>query len=174
MECFSPLLRQHPTAFRQPPTAHYSAAHYSDSPLLRQHIIPTATLLRQPLLLDIIPTHYSDSPLFRQCKRSREDYSHNMNVKLEEAWKGGMKYAGKRCKDEIEEVANSLAISTERVKEWIGNRNAKERRENGEGKPMKRKAAITTGTNSYALFAKTVKGGGGEGPAQNKDFTISF
>lgn len=39
-----------------------------------------------------------------------------MNVKLEEAWKGGMKYAGKRCKDEIEEVANSLAISTERVK----------------------------------------------------------
>ncbi|XP_076112851.1 uncharacterized protein LOC143080738 isoform X1 [Mytilus galloprovincialis] len=91
-----------------------------------------------------------------------------MNVKLEEAWKGGMKYAGKRCKDEIEEVANSLAISTERVKEWIGNRNAKERRENGEGKPMKRKAAITTGTNSYALFAKTVKRGTMDGPTYCK------
>ncbi|CAC5368610.1 unnamed protein product [Mytilus coruscus] len=39
-------------------------------------------------------------------KRAREDYSNEMNEKLEETWKAGMKHAGKKCKENIEEVAN--------------------------------------------------------------------
>ncbi|VDH91615.1 Hypothetical predicted protein [Mytilus galloprovincialis] len=80
-----------------------------------------------------------------------------MNEKLEEAWNAGMKQAGKQCKESIENVANVLEIETERAKEWIGNRNARERRLNGEAKPTQKKVVIAGGTNAYALFAKTIK-----------------
>lgn len=43
--------------------------------------------------------------------------------------------------------------------EWIGNRNARERRENGVSRPPSNKVGIPTGTNGYSLFAKTVKRG---------------
>ncbi|XP_052096716.1 highly divergent homeobox-like [Mytilus californianus] len=87
-----------------------------------------------------------------------------MNEKLEEEWKAGMKHAGKQCKESIEKVSNLLEIGTERVKEWIGNRNARERRLNGEAKPTQKKVVIAGGTNAYALFAKTIKRGTMDGP----------
>lgn len=73
-----------------------------------------------------------------------------------------MKFAGKKCLQQIEEVSTTLGIPADRVKEWIGNRNAKVRADGG-GRLTQRKVSIPRGTNGYSLFAKTVKRGDMDG-----------
>ncbi|CAC5392407.1 unnamed protein product [Mytilus coruscus] len=56
--------------------------------------------------------------------------------------------------------------------EWIGNRNAKERRNNGKAKPTQKKAVIAGGTN--ALFEKTIKQGTMDGPTYMKHLSSEW
>ncbi|VDI68992.1 Hypothetical predicted protein [Mytilus galloprovincialis] len=75
---------------------------------------------------------------------------------LEAAWTAGMRSAGK---DQIiVEVALQLQLQPEKVKEWIGNRNAKESRRQG-GQTVKKSKILTKGPNSYSLFARSVERG---------------
>ncbi|XP_063399091.1 uncharacterized protein LOC134683704 [Mytilus trossulus] len=93
-------------------------------------------------------------------KRTRFDYTAEMVEVLEVAWTAGMRSAGKDQK--IVEVALQLQLQPEKVKEWIGNRNAKEARRQG-GQTVKKSKILTKGPNAYSLFARSVERGSMDG-----------